>query len=222
MKESAELSLKKVQTLSQTASKILMKKVFAEIGFGNDSFFSTEFEEGDKEIRVPKFIMPGRIRSLYFRFWIFKKVFILSTNHGIEIKNKEKNKLKILFGISGESKTLKFTDDAKEKWLSHLSNKPGEVKIVPYDATAPEKFEKVKNFIQSKLGKQVRVEHRGATALGISGQDEIDVYIPVPPNDFDKYVLSVAELFGEPRSLYPLQRARFRTEESGKRSICLW
>lgn len=82
-----------------------MKKVFAEIGFGNDSFFSTEFEEGDHEYRIPKLIMPGKIHSVYFRFWIFKKVFILSTNHGIEIKNKEKNRLKILFGISGESKT---------------------------------------------------------------------------------------------------------------------
>jgi GrpB-like predicted nucleotidyltransferase (UPF0157 family) len=114
-------------------------------------------------------------------------------------------------------KYLKYMNDAKEKWLNHLSNKHGDVKIVPYDITAPEKFEKVKNFIQSKLGKQVRVEHRGATALGISGQDEIDIYIPVPPNDFDKYVLLVTELFGEPRSLYPPQRARFKVEESRKK-----
>ncbi|MFA6602028.1 MAG: GrpB family protein [Candidatus Paceibacterota bacterium] len=108
-------------------------------------------------------------------------------------------------------------NDAKEKWLSHLSNMPGEIKIIPYDRTAPEKFQKVRDFIQSKLGKQVRVEHRGATALGISGQDEIDVYVSVPPQDFDKYVLLVAELFGDPRSLYPLQRARFRAEQSGKK-----
>lgn len=33
-----------------------MKKVFAEIGFGNDSFLSTEFEDGEEEYRVPKFI----------------------------------------------------------------------------------------------------------------------------------------------------------------------
>ncbi|MBU6427293.1 DUF3977 family protein [Patescibacteria group bacterium] len=95
-----------------------MKKVFAEIGFGNNSFFSTEYEEGDKEYRVPKFIMPGKIHSLYFRFWIFKKVFILSTNHGIEIKYKEKKRLKILLGISGESKTLKFTPELSAKILS--------------------------------------------------------------------------------------------------------
>jgi hypothetical protein len=95
-----------------------MKKVFAEIGFGNDSFLSTEFEEGDREHRIPRFILPGKIRSLHFRLWVFKKVLILSTNHGIEIKNKDKNRLKIIFGISGETKTLKFTPELTAKILS--------------------------------------------------------------------------------------------------------
>lgn len=79
-----------------------MKKVFAEIGFGNETFLSTEIEEGVSEYRIPKFILPNKIKSLYFRLWVFKKVFILSTNHGFEIKSKDRNKLKIVFGISGE------------------------------------------------------------------------------------------------------------------------
>lgn len=78
-----------------------MKKVFAEIGFGNDSFFSTEFEENEKEYRIPKFIRPQKINGFYLRFWIFKKVFIFSTNQGFKIAKKEKNKLKIIFGVSG-------------------------------------------------------------------------------------------------------------------------
>mgnify|MGYP001571949032 len=45
-----------------------MKKVFAEIGFGNDTFLSTEFEEGESEYRVPKFVLPNKIHDLYFRF----------------------------------------------------------------------------------------------------------------------------------------------------------
>jgi hypothetical protein len=80
-----------------------MKKVFAEIGFGNESFFSTEIEEGDSEYRIPKFIKPKKIDGFYFRFWIFKTVFILSTKNGFEIKKKDRNKLKILFGLSGIS-----------------------------------------------------------------------------------------------------------------------
>ena len=46
------------------------EKVYAEIGFGNESFLSTEIEEG--------------------------------VGYGFEIKHKDKNKLKILFGISGK------------------------------------------------------------------------------------------------------------------------
>jgi len=79
-----------------------MKKYFAEIGLGNDTFLSTEIEEGDKEYRIPKFIKPRKINGYYLRFWIFKKVFIFSTNHGFEINKKDRNNLKILFGVSGE------------------------------------------------------------------------------------------------------------------------
>ncbi|MEK7568701.1 MAG: DUF3977 family protein [Patescibacteria group bacterium] len=80
-----------------------MKKIFAEIGIGNNTFLSTEFEEGNNEYRIPKFIFPSKITGFYFRFWLFKNVLILSSNYGIEIKKKDKNKLKILFGISGKN-----------------------------------------------------------------------------------------------------------------------
>ena len=80
-----------------------MKKVFTEIGFGNDTFFSTEIEDGNSEYRIPKFIKPQKISGYYFRFWIFKKVFIFSSDNGFRIAKKDKNKLKILFGINGET-----------------------------------------------------------------------------------------------------------------------
>ncbi len=78
-------------------------KVFAEIGLGNGTFLSTEFEEGNSEYRVPKFIVPSKIHGYYFRIWVFKNVFILSTNNGFETKRKDRNRLKLLFGISGEN-----------------------------------------------------------------------------------------------------------------------
>ena len=78
-----------------------MKNFFAEIGLGNDTFLSTEIEENNGEYRIPKFIMPKKIKGYYFRFWIFKTVFILSTSNGFEVKKKDKRRLKILFGISG-------------------------------------------------------------------------------------------------------------------------
>ena len=78
-------------------------KVFAEIGLGNGTFLSTEFEEGNSEYRVPKFIVPSKIHGYYFRIWVFKNVFILSTNNGFETKRKDRNRLKLLFCISGEN-----------------------------------------------------------------------------------------------------------------------
>lgn len=80
-----------------------MQKVFIEIGIGNPTFISTEIEEGNKEYRTPKFILPKKIKGLYFRLWICKTVYILSSNNGFKITNKDKNKFKLLFGISGEN-----------------------------------------------------------------------------------------------------------------------
>ena len=81
-----------------------MKRIYAEIGFGNGSFVSSEIEEGGNEYRIPKFIKPQKIDDYYIRLWIFKKMFILSTKDGIKTKTKEKNKLKLLFGVGGEEK----------------------------------------------------------------------------------------------------------------------
>lgn len=81
-----------------------MKTIYAEIGFGNETFFSTEIEDGEKEYRIPKLVLPKKIKDLYLRFWIFKKVFIFSIKDGFVIMNKDKNKLKILFGIRGDAK----------------------------------------------------------------------------------------------------------------------
>ena len=78
-----------------------MTAVYAEIGFGNETFLSTEIEEGDHEYRIPKFVLPEKIEGCYLRFWIGKKVFIFSTNEGFDTRTKDRNKIKILFGVSG-------------------------------------------------------------------------------------------------------------------------
>mgnify|MGYP001558410204 FL=1 len=103
----------------------------------------------------------------------------------------------------------------QEKWIAHLSDE-NKISIVPFDPTAEEKFQRVKQRIQDAVGKEISVEHRGATSLGISGQDEIDVYIPIPSAKFNLLIEPLKNIFGEPRSLYSLERARFVTEEEGK------
>ncbi|MBI2086193.1 GrpB family protein [Candidatus Daviesbacteria bacterium] len=101
------------------------------------------------------------------------------------------------------------------KWINHLSD-VDKIKIVPFDPTSEEKFQKVKQKIQDSLGKDISVVHRGASSLGISGQDEIDVYIPVPPSQFDLFIEPLKKIFGNPGSQYPLERVHFVTEVDEK------
>ena len=107
-----------------------------------------------------------------------------------------------------------LTED-QGKWINYLSDS-SKIKIIPFDPSSQTKFEKVKLVIQSKLGENTRVEHHGATSLGISGQDEIDVYIPVLEKSFDDLIAKLTQLFGKPKSHYPLERARFVTTEDEK------
>lgn len=103
----------------------------------------------------------------------------------------------------------------QRKWIDHLSD-TDKIKIVPFDPTAEAKFQKVKQKIQDSLGKDISVFHRGASSLGISGQDEIDIYVPVPPAEFNSLIEPLKKLFGEPGSYYPLERVHFVTEIDGK------
>lgn len=81
-----------------------MAKVFAEMGIGNGSFFSTEIEEGESECRVPRFVWPEKIVGVYVRIWVGRRVFILSTKEGFVFQKKNRNNFKILLGVSGENK----------------------------------------------------------------------------------------------------------------------
>jgi GrpB-like predicted nucleotidyltransferase (UPF0157 family) len=105
--------------------------------------------------------------------------------------------------------------DKQQKWVEHLSE-TDKVKIFPYDPSCVEKFEEVESLIRRELGDGVEVRHCGATSLGISGQNEIDVYLPIAEGEFNKYLEPLSSLFGKPRSLYPLERARFVVEIGGK------
>ena len=78
-----------------------MKKIYAEIGFGNKTFLSTEIETDNKEYRIDSFIKPKKIEGIYLRIWILKRVLILSTCNGISLNKKNKNRIKFIFGIQG-------------------------------------------------------------------------------------------------------------------------
>lgn len=95
---------------------------------------------------------------------------------------------------------------SQKKWISHLDTK--KVKIVPYNPKVKPIFEKIKREIQEVLGR-VEIIHCGSTSLGILGQGEIDLYIPVPGNIFNIHLKKLIEHFGRAGSIYPTKRARF-------------
>jgi GrpB-like predicted nucleotidyltransferase (UPF0157 family) len=58
------------------------------------------------------------------------------------------------------------------------------------------------------LGKGAEIEHRGASALGISGKGEVDIYVRVTPLQFKYFLKKLTNLYGTPGSLEEA-RARF-------------
>ena len=75
-------------------------KIFTEIGFGNDTFVSTEVETGDVEMRQPGFIKM-KCRGIYLRLWVGHTVWIASTVNGFTRMTKPKKKFKFLLGFEG-------------------------------------------------------------------------------------------------------------------------
>jgi GrpB-like predicted nucleotidyltransferase (UPF0157 family) len=90
-----------------------------------------------------------------------------------------------------------LTSDEKD----FLSKIPTEkiVHIYPYDpgiAKIAEGIIKSINIIYPGL----EVKHLGASALGISGQNDVDIYAFSDPSNFDKFLPGLVKLFGEPNN----------------------
>lgn len=100
------------------------------------------------------------------------------------------------------------------KWIDSLSDR--QILVVPYDPRSEDLFNKVRDRIHTILGHDVVVEHCGASGLGISGQDEIDVSIAVMKDKFADYIPLLEVEFGPVRSQYP-DRARLEAREEGKK-----
>ena len=103
----------------------------------------------------------------------------------------------------------------QQKWIDHLPNDDA-ISIKPFDKHSESIFLTVKKRVQMVLGKKAQILHCGASNLGISGQDEIDIYIPVSEDGFDETVAQLKVLLGPPASFYPLERARFVTSQNNK------
>lgn len=76
------------------------KLKYIEFGFGNTWFVRTETELEDRtEIESKGIVGPVLYDSFYFRIWIGKTVFILSSKEGFKKTTKTRKAFKLIFGI---------------------------------------------------------------------------------------------------------------------------
>lgn len=95
----------------------------------------------------------------------------------------------------------------QKKWLSKLSDIKT-ISVIPYNPKNRLVFNKIKKDLIDNIG-DIRVSLRGSTFLGISGQGEVDLYIPVAKKDFNIYLKKLINYLGDPGSIYDLRRVRF-------------
>jgi len=109
----------------------------------------------------------------------------------------------------------------QEKWINHLPD-DNAIAILPYEPRAREIFSRLAKWIRSEIKENIKIELRGSTRLGILGQGELDIYIPVAPESFDHMLGRIEKILGAAGSIYPLRRARFvRYSEGTKAEIFL-
>jgi GrpB-like predicted nucleotidyltransferase (UPF0157 family) len=87
----------------------------------------------------------------------------------------------------------------KEWFLKFSSTKP--VKIIPYNPKILDLVKEFTKILRKTVGKDVEIQHRGATALGISGEGEVDLYIMVSPKKWLKLLKPLENKFGKPGSI---------------------
>ncbi len=95
----------------------------------------------------------------------------------------------------------------QKQWLSNLSDTKT-ISVIPYNPKNRLVFNKIKKDLIDNIG-NVRVSLRGSTLLGISGQGEVDLYIPVAKKNFNIYLKKLMKYLGDPGSVYELRRVRF-------------
>ncbi|WP_211750448.1 DUF3977 family protein, partial [Paenibacillus sp. Marseille-Q4541] len=78
-----------------------MKK-YTEVGIGNKWFIRTEFEHDDgSESEIKGFTKPFKLKSIYFRAWLGRKVLIIDSKEGIKLVKKDRKEFKLIIGFCG-------------------------------------------------------------------------------------------------------------------------
>jgi len=85
----------------QIRTKGSLKK-YIEIGIGNTWLIRTEIEHEDgTETEIKGIVRPFKLKSVYFRLWIRRRVLILDLREGVKVQTKSNKNFKIILGFYG-------------------------------------------------------------------------------------------------------------------------
>lgn len=96
-----------------------------------------------------------------------------------------------------------FNQILSEDEKNYLNKIPEEkiVKIYPFDNRITKTVDEIISSI-IKIYPDLEIKHMGASALEISGQNDIDIYTFSDPKEFDKYLSGLIKLFGKPLHIH--------------------
>lgn len=89
----------------------------------------------------------------------------------------------------------------EEKYLTTISE-TAKVSVKPYDLQIEVTSNKLIHDIKV-VDPSAEVLFMGASALKISGQNDIDIYVLSPASEFDKHLPQLIRIFNEPTSIKP-------------------
>lgn len=83
--------------------------------------------------------------------------------------------------------------------IDYLNKIPNDkiVHVLPYDPAAKITADEIIKSIQKKYP-NLEIQHMGASALKISGQNDLDIYAFSDPKDFNKYLPGIINILGKP------------------------
>lgn len=90
----------------------------------------------------------------------------------------------------------KILSENQEKYLQTLPEDK-RVTIEPFNPNVNEIAQGILDKIHGKYP-ELPVLFMGASALGIAGQNDVDIYILSKPEEYEKYLSNLIKLFGEP------------------------
>jgi len=101
-----------------------------------------------------------------------------------------------------------------KKWFMKFSDVK-KVDIAPFNPNHVVLAEAYIRKLQKTIGGNVEIEHRGATALGISGKGEIDLDVRAPSNRFDSILKKMMDHHFPEQGKIEHNRVRFNDKYRG-------